>query len=69
MVKLAFFMATDKVKFRRVVSPGDQLRMEVEVTKDRTKIAQVQAKGYVGDQLVVEADMTFSFTDGSYLEQ
>jgi len=67
--KLAFFMATDKVKFRKVVSPGDQLRMEIEVVRDRSKMTQVEAKGYVGDQLVVEADMTFSFTDGAYLDE
>ena len=66
--KLAFFMAIDRVKFRRVVVPGDQLRMEVEVIRDKSKITQVEAKGYVDDQLAVEANMTFSFTDAAYLD-
>ncbi len=66
--KVAFFMATDNVKFRKVVTPGDQLMMEVEVVKDRTKIAQVHAVGKVNGEVVVEADMIFSFTDASYLD-
>ena len=61
-------MAIDRVKFRRVVVPGDQLRMEVEVIRDKSKITQVEAKGYVDDQLAVEANMTFSFTDAAYLD-
>src|SRR6185503_6206163 len=55
--KVAFFMAVDKVKFRKVVTPGDQLLMEVEVVKDRAKVAQIHAVGKVGDEVVVEADM------------
>ena len=42
--KVAFFMAVNNVKFRKVVSPGDQLVMEVDVVKDRSRIAQVSAK-------------------------
>jgi len=66
--KLAFFMAADNVKFRKVVSPGDQLLMEVEVVRDRAKTAQVRAQARVGDDIVAEADMVFSFTEASYLE-
>lgn len=66
--KVAFFMATDKVKFRKPVVPGDQLIMEVEVIKDRSRIAQVRAVSKVNEDVVAEADMTFSFTDASYLD-
>lgn len=65
--KLAFFLSTDNVKFRKVVVPGDQLRMEVEVVRDKPRAAQVHAVGKVDDEIVVEADMIFSFTDESYL--
>ncbi len=66
--KVAFFMAVDKVKFRKVVSPGDQLLMEVEVVRDREKTAQIRAQAKVGEEVVAEADMVFSFTDRSFLE-
>ena len=66
--KLAFFMAVDKVKFRRVVVPGDQLILEVKVLRDREKTTQIRAEARVGTEIVAEADMMFSFTDATYLD-
>ncbi len=66
--KLAFFMAVDNVKFRKVVTAGDQLMMDIEVTKDRSRITQIHAVSRVDGEIVAEADMTFSFTDASYLD-
>ena len=66
--KVAFFMAADQVKFRKVVVPGDQLMMEVEVVKDKSRITQVRAVAKVQGEIVAEADMIFSFTDASYLD-
>ncbi|MBI5415429.1 MAG: UDP-3-O-[3-hydroxymyristoyl] N-acetylglucosamine deacetylase [Candidatus Omnitrophica bacterium] len=66
--KVAFFLAVDKVKFRRVVGPGDQLVMEVEVVRDRPKTAQVRALARVDGEIAAEAEMVFSFTDASYLD-
>ncbi len=65
--KIAFFMAVDKVKFRRVVSPGDQLVIEANIMRDKTRTAQVSAKASVDGNVVAEAEMMFSFTDASYL--
>jgi len=66
--KLAFFMAINDVKFRRVVSPGDQLIMEVNVVKCKSRIAQVKGYAKVQNEIVAEATMTFSFADDSYLD-
>lgn len=66
--KLAFFMAVDKEKFRKVVTAGDQLMMEVEVVRDGSRITQIHAVSKVDGDVVAEADMTFSFTDSSYLD-
>ncbi len=66
--KVAFFMAVNNVKFRKVVTPGDQLIMEVNVVKDKARIAQVSGVAKVNDEVVAEADMLFSFTDASYLD-
>jgi 3-hydroxymyristoyl/3-hydroxydecanoyl-(acyl carrier protein) dehydratase len=60
-------MAADNVKFRKVVTPGDQLIMEAEVTRDGSRIAQIHAVSKVKEEIVAEADMVFSFVDVSYL--
>jgi len=65
--KVALFMAIEAVKFRKVVSPGDQLLMEVEIIRDRDRTAQVKGTGKVDGEIVVEAQMLFSYTDASYL--
>ena len=64
--KVAFFLAVDKVRFRRVVVPGDQLVMEVEVIRDRPKTAQVRAIAKVGDEVAAEAEMVF-FVYGRFI--
>jgi UDP-3-O-[3-hydroxymyristoyl] N-acetylglucosamine deacetylase/3-hydroxyacyl-[acyl-carrier-protein] dehydratase len=67
--KVALFMAIDGVKFRKVVSPGDQLMMEVEIIRDRERTAQVKGVGKVDGEIAVEAEMLFSYTDMSYLKK
>ena len=59
--KLAFFVAIDGVKFRKVVEPGDQLVMEVDIVKARSKIAQAKGVCKVDGEIVCEAGMTFAF--------
>jgi UDP-3-O-[3-hydroxymyristoyl] N-acetylglucosamine deacetylase/3-hydroxyacyl-[acyl-carrier-protein] dehydratase len=66
--KVAFFMAVNNVKFRKVVTPGDQLIMEVNVIKDKSRSAQVVGVAKVDGEVVAQADMLFSFTDASYLD-
>ncbi|MBI1871077.1 MAG: 3-hydroxyacyl-ACP dehydratase FabZ [Chlamydiae bacterium] len=58
--KLAYFTAIDNARFRKVVVPGDQLRMEVQLTRCRSKTGVVQGKAFVGDQLAAEADLMFA---------
>jgi len=59
--KTAYFMSMNKVKFRKMVVPGDQLRIEIETTRMRSRMATVQGKAYVGDDLVSEAELTFGY--------
>jgi beta-hydroxyacyl-ACP dehydratase FabZ len=61
--KLAFFMAADNVKFRKTVIPGDQLFLEVEAGKIRSKTGQVHARALVADKVVAEADLMFALVD------
>ena len=53
-----FFMTIDKVKFRRPVVPGDQLKMEIEVLMFRRNIAKLKGTAYVDGQLVSSAEFT-----------
>lgn len=61
--KVVYFMALDKVKFRRPVVPGDQLRMEVEMLQFRGKTCRMKGIAYVDGQVVTEAEMLAGVVD------
>lgn len=54
------FMLTglDKVRFRRRVIPGDQIRMEVKILKFHRPLWRMQAVALVGDDLAAEAELS-----------
>lgn len=62
--KLAYFMSAESVKWRRPVRPGDQVIMEVELTKSRGKIGRAKGVCSVAGETVSEAEVTFMLTDG-----
>jgi len=62
--KMAFFMAANHVKFRKPVVPGDQLVIEVEVGKLRSKTGQVRTKALVDGVIVSEAELMFALVEG-----
>ena len=52
-----FFLATvDKVKFRRQVRPGDEVRCEITNLRISPKMIKQSGKAYVGDELAAEAE-------------
>jgi 3-hydroxyacyl-[acyl-carrier-protein] dehydratase len=52
-----FFLATvDKVKFRRQVRPGDEVRSEIENLRISPRMIKQSGKAYVGDELAAEAE-------------
>ena len=56
---LTFFLKIDKVKFRKMVVPGDTLVMRLELIGEiRRGIATMMAQAYVGETLVTEAELT-----------
>ena len=61
--KIVYFMSIDKVKFRRPVVPGDQLRLEVEMLQFRGRTCRMRGVGYVDGQPVAEAEMTARVVD------
>lgn len=62
--KLAVFAGMDKVKFRKPVVPGDQLRMVAEMTKVRGSSGKIWAEAFVGNELVAEAEFMFALVPG-----
>jgi 3-hydroxyacyl-[acyl-carrier-protein] dehydratase len=58
--KLVFMVGADNLKFRRKVSPGETLRLEVEVVRLRGNFGSAQGKAYVGDELAAEGLVKFA---------
>jgi UDP-3-O-[3-hydroxymyristoyl] N-acetylglucosamine deacetylase/3-hydroxyacyl-[acyl-carrier-protein] dehydratase len=61
--KVAYFMSADKVKFRKPVTPGDTLIIEIELTKARSKIGRAQGRILVDNEIVSEAELMFTIVD------
>ena len=54
---LHFFAGIDNAKFKQVVIPGDQLRLEVKLTGQKRDFWRMHAEAYVGDKLACSADL------------
>lgn len=57
--KLIMFGAIEKAKFRKPVEPGCLLRLETRLVRFKGPVGIGEAKAYVGDELMVEATLTF----------
>lgn len=58
--KLAYFMSMDKVKFRRMVVPGDQLLLDINVMRIKSRIIQIRGQALVDGKVAAEAELMFS---------
>ncbi len=56
--KLMVFSSIERAKFRKPVTPGDQLRIEVNVIVWRSNAVKMEGKAYVGDKLACEATVS-----------
>jgi len=54
---LYYFAGIDKARFRRVVEPGDQLRLEVKVLKSKRNIWVLEGSAYVEEDLACSAEL------------
>lgn len=61
--KLLLFSGVDRCRFRRPVVPGDQLRLEVEVTAWKMNVFKCHALAKVDGVLCAEADLTSAMVD------
>jgi UDP-3-O-[3-hydroxymyristoyl] N-acetylglucosamine deacetylase/3-hydroxyacyl-[acyl-carrier-protein] dehydratase len=61
--KLAYFMGIDNVRFRKPVVPGDQLVIEAQLTRLRSRTGQVKGRALVDGNVVCEAELLFSLAE------
>jgi 3-hydroxyacyl-[acyl-carrier-protein] dehydratase len=54
-------MGIDKVKFRKPVTPGDQVIFEVKFLKQRAKVFKMAGIAYVDKKVVAEAELMATF--------
>jgi 3-hydroxyacyl-[acyl-carrier-protein] dehydratase len=54
---LYLFAGIDNARFRRVVEPGDQLRLEVKLLRAKREIWKLAAAAYVGEDLACSAEL------------
>ena len=61
--KIMVFTGIERAKFRKPVTPGDQLRIEADVLAFRRTAGKISCGAYVGDKLVCEAVLTCQVVD------
>ena len=53
-----FYLAgIENTRFKRIVEPGDQLRLEIEYLMNRRDIYKFQGKAFVGEQLACSTEI------------
>lgn len=60
---LVYFMGFDKVRFRKPVLPGDQLILELEVLRLRSKVVKMAGVAKVDEKIVAEAQLLAAYGD------
>jgi len=61
--KLVYFSGIDHCRFRQPVTPGDQLRLEVTVLKQRGRYFKMKGEAFVEGSLVAEAVLSCAVVD------
>jgi beta-hydroxyacyl-ACP dehydratase FabZ len=61
--KIAMLTALDRVRFRRQVVPGDQLRLEAEVVRRRGPFWKMRGRALVNGQVAAELEFTVAEVD------
>ena len=61
--KLVFLSKIDNLKFRKPVVPGDQIRLEVEIVKLKSRVCYIKARATVDQEIVTEGDIMASLVN------
>ncbi len=57
--KTAYFGGIEKARFKKMVRPGDTLRLEVEILRLRSNIGTGKATAYLGDSVAASGELMF----------
>ncbi|WP_010531607.1 3-hydroxyacyl-ACP dehydratase FabZ [Lentibacillus jeotgali] len=58
--KIGFLAGLEKCRFKRQVKPGDQLRLEVEITRLKGPVGKGKGVATVEGEVAAEGDITFA---------
>ena len=61
--KLMYFAGIDRVRFRRPVVPGDQLRLTLEVLRLRSRTSKLKGRAEVDGEVAAEAEIFSAMVD------
>lgn len=61
--KLGLLLSLDRVKIRKPVTPGDQVVLEAEAVRVRSRIAHMRCRAYVAEEIAAEAEVKFMLVD------
>lgn len=61
--KLVFFASIDECRFRAPVTPGDRLRLELDILRKRAGVIKMKGRAFVGDRLAAEAVLMCTVAD------
>jgi beta-hydroxyacyl-ACP dehydratase FabZ len=60
---IAYFLSIDNAKFRKVLKPGDQMRIEIQLLKIRLGMCKVHGQVLCDGEMACEADLMFAYRD------
>ena len=61
--KIGFLAGVDKCRFKRQVTPGDQLQLDVEIIREKGPIGKGKGVATVDGEVACEAEITFAIQD------
>ena len=61
--KLVYFMSIEKARFRKLVTPGDQLIVEVKKKQARKSVWKFECNAKVDNEIVADATITAMIVD------
>ena len=66
--KIGLFAGIDKVRFKRVVKPGDTMRLEAEIVAVHGPVGRAKVKATVEGQLACRGELMFAIVDATAIE-
>ena len=66
--KIGLFAGIDKVRFKRVVKPGDTLRLEAEIVAVHGPVGRAKVRATVDGQLACRGELMFAIVDAAAIE-